>query len=356
MWMIAAERPEIPNMAALIVKTFLPIVIVIGMIRVLIEILKPSRRARRRRCKWPRKKREMSREEARATLAGIGLLAFAVFEYWLWSYKGLGGRFLAIAIPLGVIALGVVVAIKLRQRKTEMSSREGRLDGMMRYPHAPESFRGKAGAEDEGVAVQVGEAGENMVREAIKNLPPDRYVVLHDVWLPMEDGGETQIDHVIVSPFGIFIVETKNWKGLIYADAKSAVWTKFNLGHKDTYKNPIRQNYKHIVSVREKFSRQGSEFVFGVVAMSPAADFKGGVPDGVVFYNELKGWILGHVTPCIKPDQIADIVTAIQEWSSTVSEEARRRHCGKGMSDAVRELMNLGFSREDAEARLKTVE
>lgn len=312
--------------------------------------------ARRRRREWPRKKREMSREEARATLAGIGLLAFAVFEYWLWSYKGLGGRFLAIAIPLCIIALGVIVAMKLRRRKVVASYRVERSEVTRHHPHIslPPSEMEGVGGED--IAGKVGAAGENMVREAIKSLPSDRYVVLHDVWLPMEDGGETQIDHVIVSPFGIFIVETKNWKGTIYADAKSAVWTKFNLGHKDTYKNPIRQNYKHIVSVREKFSRQGSEFVFGVVAMSPAADFKGGVPDGVVFYNELKGWILGHVTPCIKPDQIADIVAAIQEWSSTISEEARRRHCGKGMSDAVRELMNLGFSREDAEARLKTVE
>ena len=345
--MIAAARYGAADLSGPLVKTILPLIIFFGVIRIVIEILKPARRSERCRHGRTGKKREMSQDEARAILVVIVLLVFSAFEYWLWTYKGMGGRLGAIVIPLGIIALVTIVVLRLRKRKVQ--GRGG--DGGIRVPLPPQ---GDEGATDEDVAVREGAKGEVMVREAMKSLPADRYVVLHDVWLPMEDGGETQIDHVIVSQFGIFIVETKNWKGTIYADAKSAVWTKYNLGHKATYKNPIRQNYKHIISIREKFSRSGAEFVFGVVAMSPAADFKGGVPEGVVFYNELKGWILGHVTPRIKPGQVADIVVAIQEWSATVSETARRRHCGKDISDVVRKLMDLGFSREDAEARLKT--
>ena len=333
MWLIATLKLNTPDLVGMLFKPILTIVIVYGVVCILIEILKPVRPARGRRRGWPRKRREMSRDEARAKLAGIGLLAFAAFEWWLWKCKGFGGRFLAIAIPFCIIALWVIVAMKLRRRKVVASDRLERPDLTRYHTHIPSPASGAADVKSEAVAIEVGEVGENMVRAVIKSLPSDRYVVLHDVWLPMADGGETQIDHVIVSPFGIFIVETKNWKGTIYADAKSAVWTKFNLGHKDTYKNPIHQNYKHLISVREKFSRQGTEFVFGVVAMSPAAEFKGGVPEGVVFYNELNGWILGHVTPCIKPDQIVDIVAAIKEWSATVSEDSRRRHLSGSAQD-----------------------
>lgn len=349
--MMAAAGQGATDLAGSLVKMLLPIIILFGVIRIMVEILKPVRRNERRRHERIRRRREMSQGEACAILIGIALLVFCVFECWLWTRKGLGGRFAAIAIPFGIGALATIVMLRLGKRKVQGHGETTERDGGVRRPSSP---HGDGETEDEDAAARAGTEGETMVRETIKSLPADRYVVLHDVWLPMEDGGETQIDHVIVSQFGIFIVETKNWKGTIYADAKSAVWTKYNHGHKSIYKNPIRQNYKHIISIREKFSRSGAEFVFGVVAMSPAADFRGGVPDGVVFYNELKGWILGHVTPCIKSGQVVDIVAAIQEWSATVSETARRRHCGKDVSDAVRKLTELGFSREDAEARVRT--
>ena len=307
-------------------------------LRLLIEILTPARRRKRRR-EWPRRNREAERVDARAKLGAIAIVSLAVLEVWLWKFMGPGGRVLAVAIPVGLVLLAVWIVLIRHGRSGKVSQRTGSggRDGGLQHPSL---LRGNRA--DENVAVQEGEKGEAMVREVLKSLSPDRYVVLHNVWLPMEDGGETQIDHVVVSPFGIFIVETKNWKGAIYADEKSAVWTKFNHGRKDTYKNPIHQNYKHIVSVREKFSRSGSEFVFGVVAMSPAAEFRGGVPKGVVFYNELKGWILGHVAPCIKSEQVPDVVSAIQEWSATVSEEARRRHCEGAGTEDVQRLASRG--------------
>lgn len=228
--------------------------------------------------------------------------------------------FVAVIVVLGAIRILVEIVRPVRRSRRRCRRRKGdlKVNFPILFPN-----------ENAEIAVSVGEKGEAMVRDVIEDLPSDRYVVLHDVWLPMETGGETQIDHVIVSPFGIFVIETKNWKGMIYADEKSPVWTKYNCGYKDTYKNPIRQNYKHIVSIREKFFRVEREFVFGVVAMSPEADFKYGVPKGVVYYDELGSWIMGYVTPCIKQEQIPEIVSAIQEWSSTVSEDARRRHCGK---------------------------
>ncbi len=42
------------------------------------------------------------------------------------------------------------------------------------------------------------------------------YHLIKDVTLPTEDGGTTQIDHIIVSRYGIFVVETKNMQGWIF--------------------------------------------------------------------------------------------------------------------------------------------
>lgn len=316
------------NSLSEVANSFVTIIVAIGAIRILVEILRPTRRSRRRR-----RKRELTAGEARFILDAVAVAVFMAVEVWLWRCNGIVGRLLALLIPLvgvsGLVAIlkrkkqsppaGPVSATESEQSNSRYESRtSSKVDFPILFPN-----------EDEEIAVSVGEKGEAMVRDVIEDLPSDRYVVLHDVWLPMEAGGETQIDHVIVSPYGMFIIETKNWKGTIYADEKSRVWTKYNCGQKMCLKNPTHQNFKHIVSIREKFFSAERDFVFGVVAMCSSAEFKYGVPNGVVYYNELGGWIMGHVTPCIKAEQIPEIVSAIQEWSLTVSEDARRRHCGK---------------------------
>ena len=60
----------------------------------------------------------------------------------------------------------------------------------------------------------------------------------------------SQIDHVIVSQFGIFIVETKNYKGNIYGSSNSDNWTQ-NIGeNKYPIPNPIQQNKAHIFTIK----------------------------------------------------------------------------------------------------------
>ena len=45
-------------------------------------------------------------------------------------------------------------------------------------------------------------------------LDKKKYHLIKNVTLPTEEGS-TQIDHIIVSEYGIFVVETKNMKGWI---------------------------------------------------------------------------------------------------------------------------------------------
>ena len=72
-----------------------------------------------------------------------------------------------------------------------------------------------------------GERGESILTLALGDLDPKLYHVMNDVLLP--DGfpsgqGTTQIDHIVFSPFGIFVVETKNYSGWIFGNPKSAKW------------------------------------------------------------------------------------------------------------------------------------
>ena len=63
-----------------------------------------------------------------------------------------------------------------------------------------------------------GQIGELATAVTIKNLDRDKYIKLHDIKLknPSDNTKTTQIDHIVISCYGIFCIETKGYKGKIY--------------------------------------------------------------------------------------------------------------------------------------------
>ena len=57
------------------------------------------------------------------------------------------------------------------------------------------------------------------------SLDRSTYQRFHNVVVPTRNG-TTQIDHVLISPFGVFIVETKNLKGWIFGSENQPKWTQ----------------------------------------------------------------------------------------------------------------------------------
>lgn len=95
--------------------------------------------------------------------------------------------------------------------------------------------------------------GETVINVAMwLKLEKDVYHRLNNVTLPLANGGSTQIDHVIVSVHGIFVIETKNYKGWIYGSENQRQWTQvFPNGSKFKFQNPLRQNYLHIKTLSD---------------------------------------------------------------------------------------------------------
>ena len=75
-----------------------------------------------------------------------------------------------------------------------------------------------------------GKVGELAVSTHVKLYLDERYILLNDVTLPDEFAGTTQIDHILLSPFGVFVIETKNYKGWIFGGERQKVWTQKDLG------------------------------------------------------------------------------------------------------------------------------
>lgn len=107
---------------------------------------------------------------------------------------------------------------------------------------------------------------KGMLGEAVINvatwlmLDKDVYHRINNVTLPLPDGGSTQIDHVIVSVYGIFVIETKNYKGWIFGNEKQRQWTQTLGGKKYKFQNPLRQNYLHIKTLSDLLALELSYF------------------------------------------------------------------------------------------------
>ena len=59
--------------------------------------------------------------------------------------------------------------------------------------------------------MHAGKAGELAVTDALKALP-NEYVLLNDLMLP---DGRGNVDHLVIGPNGIFVIETKNYSGYV---------------------------------------------------------------------------------------------------------------------------------------------
>ena len=104
--------------------------------------------------------------------------------------------------------------------------------------------------------------GETVINVAMwLKLEKDVYHRLNGITLPRANGGSTQIDHIIVSIYGIFVIETKNYKGWIYGSENQRQWTQvFPNGSKFKFQNPLRQNYLHIKTLADLLGLELSHF------------------------------------------------------------------------------------------------
>ncbi|APP04853.1 nuclease-related domain-containing protein [Vibrio harveyi] len=123
--------------------------------------------------------------------------------------------------------------------------------------------------------------GEFLVNRLLSKLPESDYTLIKDVTLPTSDG-TTQVDHIVVSKYGIFVVETKNMKGWIFGSARQKQWTQKIYRHSSKFQNPLHQNYKHIKAL-ETLLGCSEEHFHSVIVFIGDSTFKTEMPPNVTY-------------------------------------------------------------------------
>lgn len=123
--------------------------------------------------------------------------------------------------------------------------------------------------------------------------------------------GTTQIDHVIVSRFGIFVVEAKNYQGWIFGGENQAEWTQsLPGGKKFRFQNPLRQNYRHIKVLSEFLGLPEDRF-HSVVMFWGESQFKTSMPANVMS-SGYATYIKAKTSVLFTDEEVEQMVGALQ--------------------------------------------
>lgn len=150
------------------------------------------------------------------------------------------------------------------------------------------------------------------------------YHLIKDVTLPTEDGS-TQIDHVVVSKFGIFVVETKNMKGWIFGSPGQKKWTQKIYRHSNQFQNPLHQNHKHTKTL-ESLLELNENQIYSVIVFVGGSTFKTEMPENVVRIRAYASYIKSKKTPILTESQVADITRMIEQGRLAQTFKTKREH------------------------------
>jgi len=172
-------------------------------------------------------------------------------------------------------------------------------------------------------------------------LPRRRYRLLRNLTLPTADGS-TQIDHVVVSRHGIFVIETKNYRGWIFGKAQDKTWTqRFPRGPSYTFQNPLRQNYKHVCTLADLLKVE-RRLLFSMIAFVGPATLKTPMPANVGGPAACLAFIRTRTTLLFDEDEVERIMAAIEAGRLASSWATHAAH--------VRHVRDLAEARERARA------
>lgn len=125
---------------------------------------------------------------------------------------------------------------------------------------------------DDRTAVRKGELGEYKIDIQLSQLSKD-YMYLSDLLIknPKSSTGYSQIDHIIITPYGLFVIETKNYQGTIYGGKNKKTWL---INGKFKMMNPLMQNYGHIQALKNFIEDKYQQYFISLVSFTKRCTFK----------------------------------------------------------------------------------
>jgi len=172
----------------------------------------------------------------------------------------------------------------------------------------------------------IGAEGERRVNLTLsRQLAEQDYTLLEDLTLPTTTG-TTQVDHIVLSRYGIFVIETKNMSGWIFGGKTQARWTQVMRRHKSQFQNPLRQNYHHLKVVQNLLGIRLDQLE-NLVAFVGSAEPQTEMPPNVFWSaEELFDYISSRKTVLFTVSEVRDFAHKLRGSTLEANRETRRAH------------------------------
>lgn len=188
-----------------------------------------------------------------------------------------------------------------------------------------------------------GALGESRVGRRLSSLPNEQFAVIHDL-LISTGTGTSQIDHLVISRSGIFVIETKNFSGWIHGNEDSEYWTQTIYRARAQFRNPVKQNWAHVYALKEVLSDFKHITYHPIVVFTGTGELKNVYSKTPVIYDdELLRTILdtsGEYN--LTAEQVRQIALRLNE-ACIQGTHARREH--------VRSIREHALRRREMESR-----
>jgi hypothetical protein len=190
--------------------------------------------------------------------------------------------------------------------------------------------------------------GEKTISRKLYSPDSAQHKLLNNLVLPSKGNTKvTQIDQVIVSNYGIFVVETKSYKGWIFGNANQEYWTQAIFKNKERFYNPLRQNFAHIKAIKDllKPNRLKASIV-SLIAFPYADKLKISGTNSVGYMRDIIKKIESYKS-IIYSDTERDEIFNLLSNANIIDREVNKQHS--------REIRELKESKKK-EAKLKELE
>ena len=179
-----------------------------------------------------------------------------------------------------------------------------------------------------------GRIGENRVSHKLRALPR-QYRVINNLIIPGYRS-TTQIDHVVVSPYGIFVIETKNYSGWIFGKEDSEQWKQtFRTTEGHFFRNPIKQNWGHIYALAAYLNLdRGLFWPIVVFSNKPRLNVESTTP--VIYMSQLRRHILNYYNQVIIPSEDVNRIYNRLINTNLVGTDVGKRHT-QSVKENIRE-------------------
>ena len=170
-----------------------------------------------------------------------------------------------------------------------------------------------------------GKVGEFWINTNVKmRLDEKVYRLIKNVTLPTDDGS-TQIDHIVVSVYGVFVIETKNMKGWIFGGERQRTWTQKLFKESYKFQNPLFQNFKHTQMLKALLQLSDGQ-IHSVVAFTGESTFKTPMPENVTQGSGYIRYIKSKTKLVLPESDVQNVIAKIEQERLTPSFKTDREH------------------------------